>query len=231
MTLDPDEMTIMLKADLHIHTEHSLDSTMSADTIAKRCMKKGVNCVAIADHGTIAGALELKAMAPFEVIIAEEVLTPQGEIMGLFLTEEIPSPISTEEAIDRIKAQEGLVCLPHPFDRFRGIKGANHRGNGKLAELASVIDIIEVFNSRVLPLGNPNHKARVFAEERGLLCSAGSDAHVPSEIGRAYVELAEFNSKEEFCASLKQGRIVGRRTCPVVHVWGTLRTLKKRLFR
>lgn len=204
---------------------------MSASTIIKRCMKKGINCVAIADHGTITGALELKAKAPFQVIIAEEVLTPQGEIMGLFLTEEIPSPVPVEEAIDRIKAQNGLVCLPHPFDRLRGIKGANHRDNGKLAKLAADVDIIEVFNSRALPLGDPNHKAKIFAEERGLLCSAGSDAHVPSEIGRAYVELPEFNNKEEFCTSLKQGRIVGRRTCPVVHIPGTLRTLKKRLFR
>lgn len=221
----------MLRADLHIHTEHSFDSTMSADTVVKRCIKKGINCVAIADHGTIAGALEVKSKAPFEVIVAEEVLTPQGEILGLFLTEEIPSPISTEEAIAGIRAQHGLVCLPHPFDRLRGIKGANHRDNGKLAELAKVVDIIEVFNSRALPLGNPNLKASVFAKERGLLCSAGSDAHVASEIGQAYVELAEFRTKEDFCASLKQGRIVGRRTCPMVHVWGTLRTLTKRLSR
>ncbi|OGO09180.1 MAG: hypothetical protein A2Y61_01385 [Chloroflexi bacterium RBG_13_60_13] len=221
----------MLKADLHIHTEHSFDSTMSAETIVNRCLKKGINCVAIADHGTIAGALQLKARAPFQVIIAEEILTPLGEIIGLFLTEEIPSPVSAEEAIKRIKACNGLVCIPHPFDRLRGIKGANRGDNGKLAALAREVDIIEVFNSRALPLGNPNRKARVFAEERGLLCSAGSDAHVPSEIGRAYVELPEFGSRDEFCVALRQGRIFGRRTCPVVHIPGQLRTLKKRLFR
>lgn len=204
---------------------------MSAETIVSRCLKKGISCVAIADHGTISGALEMKAKAPFRVIVAEEILTPLGEIIGLFLTEEIPSPVSAEEAIRRIRADDGLVCLPHPFDRLRGIKGANHRDNGKLADLARNVDIIEVFNSRALPFGNPNAKARVFAQERGLLCSAGSDAHVPSEIGRAYVEMPEFTNKEEFCAALKQGRIFGRRTCPVVHVAGTVRTLKKRLFR
>jgi len=221
----------MLKADLHIHTEHSFDSTMSAETIIDRCMKKGINCVAVADHGKIGGALELKAKAPFEVIIAEEILTPEGEIIGLFLTEEIPSPVSAEEAIKRIKACNGLVCIPHPFDRLRGIKGANHRDNGRLAELVGEVDIIEVFNSRALPLGDPNRKARAFAQERGLLCSAGSDAHVPSEIGRAYVELPEFATRDEFCAALRQGRIFGHRTCPLVHIPGQIRTLKKRLFR
>jgi predicted metal-dependent phosphoesterase TrpH len=221
----------MLKADLHIHSEHSFDSTMSAETVIQRCMKKGINCVAVADHGKIGGALELKAKAPFEVIIAEEILTPEGEIIGLFLTEEIPSPIPAEEAINRIRGQKGLVCLPHPFDPLRGIKGANNRDNGKLAELAGAVDVIEVFNSRALPFGDPNRKAKAFAERHGLLCSAGSDAHVPSEIGRAYVELPEFHSREEFRAALRQGRIVGHRSSPLVHVWSTLRTLKKRLFR
>jgi predicted metal-dependent phosphoesterase TrpH len=222
---------MMLKADLHIHTEHSFDSTMSADTVVDRCLKKGITCVAIADHGTIAGALEMKAKAPFRVIVAEEILTPLGEIIGLFLTEEIPSPLSAEEAVKRIKDCNGLVCIPHPFDRLRGIKGANHRGNGRLADLAGQADIIEVFNSRALPLGNPNRKARAFAAERGLLCSAGSDAHVPSEVGRAYVELPEFATRDEFCAALRQGRIFGQRTCPVVHIPGQIRTLRKRLFR
>ena len=222
---------MLLRADLHIHTRYSFDCMMSLETIINRCAKKGINCAAIADHGTIAGALELKAKAPFEVIVGEEVLTPQGEIMGLFLIEEIPSPVSVEEALGRIKAQKGLVCLPHPFDRLRGIKGANHHDCGNLQKLAAHVDIIEVFNSRALPLGNPNQKARIFAEAHGLLCSAGSDAHVPSEIGRAYVELPQFTDKEEFCSSLAQGQIFGRRTCPMVHIPSAWNSLKRRLFK
>lgn len=221
----------MMRADLHVHTEYSFDSVMSLESLIDRCTKKGINCVAIADHGTIAGALDLKAKAPFEVIVGEEILTPQGEIMGLFLTEEIPSPTPVEEAIARIKAQKGLVCLPHPFDRLRGIKGANHHDYGKLRALAADVDIIEVFNSRALRLGKPNQKARKFAEEHGLLCSAGSDAHVPSEIGHAYVELQQFSGREEFCSSLAQGHIYGRHTCPIIHVPGAWKSLKRRLFK
>ena len=219
----------MLKADLHIHTEYSFDSATSLESIIQRCLKSGINCVAIADHGTIEGALELKKTAPFEVIIAEEILTPLGEIMGLFLTEQIPSGIPAKEAITRIRAQNGLVCLPHPFDRFRGIKRANHNGHQVLKELAPDIDIVEVFNSRAFPLGNPDKKARLFAEAHGLLCSAGSDAHTSREIGHAYVELPEFKSVEEFRTSLAQGHVFGHHACLTVHIPTTLEALKRRL--
>ena len=76
----------MLKADLHIHTEYSMDCKMPLSQVIERCQQKGINCVAIADHGTVEGALKMQAIAPFKVIVAEEILTPHGEIMGMFLT-------------------------------------------------------------------------------------------------------------------------------------------------
>ena len=109
----------MLKADFHIHTRYSMDCNTPLDKLIERCIERGVNCVAIADHGTAEGALKLKEMAPFKIIIAEEILTPEGEIMGMFLQETIASGLSVEETLSRIKAQDGLVCIPHPFDRFR----------------------------------------------------------------------------------------------------------------
>jgi len=221
----------LLRADLHVHSMFSFDSGNSLDGIMDRCLKIGIDCVAIADHGTIAGGLKLKEMAPFKVIVAEEVLTPIGEIMGLFLTEEVPSGISVEEAITRIRAQDGLVGLPHPFDYMRGI---NQRCQS-IESLVPDVDIIEVFNARSLPFGFSNRKAGRFAREHGLLCSAGSDAHTLREIGRAYVELPDFNGKEDFLAALAQGRIVGRRSCPLVHFLSAFQTLtagiKKRFAR
>jgi predicted metal-dependent phosphoesterase TrpH len=216
----------MLKADLHIHSQYSFDCTTSPETIIKRCQKTGVNCIAVADHGSIAGALRVKEIAPFRVIVAEEILTPLGEIMGMFLTEGIPSNISADEAIRQIKAQNGLVCLPHPFDKMRGI---NRQGFDEIRRRLSEIDVIEVFNARALRLGNSNGKALAFATEHGLLKSAGSDAHTPGEIGHAYVEIPEFDDVNGFRQSLAQGRICGKHTCYLVHVESTLRTLKKKI--
>ena len=109
----------LLKADLHVHTCYSLDCLTSPENIISYCLQTGINCLAIADHGTIEGALLLKKLAPFTIIIAEEIRTPGGEIMGLFLTKEIPSHRSVNETIQQIQDQNGLVCIPHPGHLFR----------------------------------------------------------------------------------------------------------------
>ena len=97
-------------------------------------------------------------------------------------------------------------------------------------ELAEQIDYIEVFNSRSI-ISQPSIEARLFAEKYGIPVSAGSDAHNIGEVGKAYVEMPEFNGKDEFLNALRKGRIVGRRTSPLVHFGGTWASLKRRLQR
>jgi len=211
----------LLKADLHIHTEYSMDCNTPLEKVLNRCLEIGLNCIAVADHGTIEGALRLKDIAPFTVIVAEEIDTPHGEIMGMFLTEGIPSGLSVEQTLARIRAQGGLVCLPHPFDTLR-----HSALDGQIIEtIIEQIDIIEVFNSRS-PLLRSSTKADLFAEKYGIRKSAGSDAHTVSEIGNAYVEMPEFSGRDDFLQALEKGKITGRRTNPMVHfasVWARLR--------
>jgi len=212
----------LLKADLHIHTEYSMDCANPLDKIVECCLELGINCAAIADHGTIEGALKLKEIAPFTVIIAEEILTPDGEIMGMFLEESIPSGISVSEAISRIRAQNGLVCIPHPFDIFR----PSALGGKILKNIADQVDIIEIFNARTLPFQSQN-KARLFAENYDLIKSAGSDAHTLPEIGNAYVEMPEFNHRDDYLQALVKGNIHGHKTNPLAH----FASLKNRIIK
>lgn len=211
----------MLKADLHIHTEYSMDCTTPLEKVIQRCLEISINCIAVADHGTIEGALKLQNIAPFPVIVAEEILTPHGEIMGMFLTEGIPSGLSVEQTIAHIRAQGGLVCLPHPFDTLR-----HSALNSRIIEtIIAQIDIIEVFNARS-PLMRGSAKANMLAEKYGILKSAGSDAHTTVEIGNAYVEMPQFSGKDDFLQALEKGKISGHRTNPLVHfasVWARLR--------
>ena len=211
----------MLKADLHIHTAYSMDCNTPLERVIERCLETGINCIAVADHGTIEGALKLQNIAPFKVIVAEEILTPYGEIMGMFLQEGIPSGLSVEQTIARIRAQGGLVCIPHPFETFR-----HSAFDSQLIEtIIEQIDIIEVFNSRS-PLLRSSAKANLFAEKHGIAKSAGSDAHTIIEIGNAYLEMPEFNGRDDFLQALEKSKISGQRTNPLIHfasVWARLK--------
>jgi predicted metal-dependent phosphoesterase TrpH len=216
----------LLKADLHLHTEYSMDCSMPLDKIIQRCQEVGISCLAVADHGTVEGALEMQCLAPFPVIVAEEVLTPHGEIMGMFLKETIPGGLSVAETIARIKAQEGLVCIPHAFDIFR----PSALGEKIVEEIASQIDVMEVFNART-PLLRSSSQALTFAQKYDIPQSAGSDAHTLREIGNAYVEMREFVSKEDFLQALSQGKINGHRTNPFTHFSSAWNKLKNRARR
>ncbi len=215
-----------MKVDLHVHTFHSMDASTTFEQLLARCKEVGLGAIAIADHGTADGALEFQKIAPFTVIVAEEVLTPHGEIMGMFLKETIPSGTSVEDTIAAIKEQGGLVCIPHPFDPLR-----SSALDSKVIEVLAgkgQIDVLEVLNARIL-LQAAVTRADKFAKRHGLLRSAGSDAHGPEELGNAYLEMPPFRTKEEFLASLAKAEICGRRNSPMVHLHSTAQRLKKKL--
>lgn len=198
-----------------------MDCHNELDEIVLRCQELNINCIAISDHDATEGAFKLQAVAPFKVIIAEEVLTPSGEVMGLFLKEHIASGLSIERAIDNIRAQGGLVSIPHPFDPMRGLR-LNEKG---WEQIVGQIDILEVFNARC-PFGKPATKAKSYANKHNLPGIAGSDAHSLGEIGNVIVEMPDFNTPQEFLQSLRKARINGKRSSPLVHLnstWSKIR--------
>jgi len=200
-----------------------MDCDTTLEKIIERCQALGINCIAIADHGTAEGALKMQSIAPFTVIVAEEILSHDGEIIGMFLKETIPSGLSVEETISRIRAQGGLVCVPHPFDTFRGFA----LGGSKMEEILEHIDIIEVFNARS-PLLHSSAKSKAFAQKYGIAQGAGSDAHTHHEIGNAYVEMPEFDGKDDFLQALAQGKIYGHKSNPLRHFNSAWAKLKRR---
>jgi len=187
-----------------------------------RCLELGISCVAVADHDTIAGALKLREIAPFRVIVAEEIATTAGEIMGLFLSEGIRQGLSAQETISRIRNQGGLVAIPHPFGRSM----LRHDNVLTSMEILSQVDIIEAFNSRT-PFSSSIRRAEMLAKEQGKAASAGSDAHTLGEIGRAYVEMPEFDGPADFLDSLAQGKIFGQRSSYLIHLASTWAKIRR----
>jgi predicted metal-dependent phosphoesterase TrpH/glycosyltransferase involved in cell wall biosynthesis len=194
-------------ADLHMHTDHSHDCSVPVPALLDHAESIGLGAIAITDHNVFSGAQEAVELArgrDLIVIPGEEVKTDSGEVIGLFLEEEIPRGMSMGETIAAIREQGGVVYLPHPFDRLHTIPDATtlHR---HLAE----IDVFEVFNARLL-FEAMNDEALRFARKYNLTMGAGSDAHVLQGVGTGLVRLRAFETPEEFLISLRNAEILRR---------------------
>ncbi|MBA4155917.1 MAG: PHP domain-containing protein [Gemmatimonadetes bacterium] len=214
-----------LRVDMHCHSRASFDSLNRPEQILQVARSRGMDRVVITDHNEIEGARLLHEMDPERILIGEEVRTREGvDIIGIFLRELIPRHTPARETCERIRAQGGVVYLPHPFDVRRAGGGA------LLKDLADLIDVVEVHNARSWKRGL-NARAEEWALSHGKRMGAGSDAHALREIGRGYVEVPPFEPRRDsFLAALTAGRVAGRTvSSPFCHVWSTYAKLRKRL--
>ena len=213
-----------MKADLHAHTHFSRDAVTSVTTFARRYERAGIDCVAVSDHNNVDGALAVREIAPFRVIISEEIKSSEGEIIGLFLQETVRKGLTPEDTVRAIREQGGLVLVPHPYDRFR----RSPLREEALLRIMPDVDVIEVFNARTI-LSADNERGRKLAQQHGKLMSASSDAHTPWEIGLAYTELPPFEGPGDFLIALGKGTIVGRSSFIGLHFISTWAKIKWRL--
>jgi len=182
-----------MKYDFHTHSKYSSDGVIEPKKLVKTAIRKNLSGIAVTDHNTIQGGLKAKEFETenFEVVVGSEIITERGEVIGLFLSEEISSKIYLD-VITEIKEQNGVVVLPHPFDDIRG------NGTYPNCQDAKLVDYIEVFNSRCLR-EKFNAEALSYARKNHMKKIAGSDAHFPHEIGNAGVYTDTDDLYEAFC--------------------------------
>lgn len=200
----------MRRFDLHIHSSHSYDGVIEPEEIVKTARQRGLDGIAITDHDTIKGGREGKKYETeeFQVIIGSEIMTKRGEILGLFLNTGISSN-DPQEVMQEIKAQNGVVVVPHPFDKLR-------MGRFPIKEVdLEYIDCLEVFNARCI-FPEYNEKANTFAIEHRLGMTAGSDAHLKREIGHAGIKINNDNIRN----AIVQGNaeVFGETSSPFTHI-------------
>lgn len=181
-----------MKYDLHIHSKYSQDSFLKPEKIIKIAKNKNLDGVAITDHNNIKGgikALKLNKNPDFEIIVGSEIKTIYGDVIGLFLNEDIKDH-SFPDVIEEINSQGGISVLGHPYRQFKYPE-----------KIVRKLDFVEAFNSRSKK--HHNHKALKLADNYDKPMTAGSDAHVCFEIGRGIVSTDENIEKALKCGSTK----------------------------
>ena len=217
----------LIRVDCHNHTYYSPDSILSPVKMLQRAREQRLDVIAVTDHNTTRGGIAVRDLAAkrdpdIRVIVGEEVRTNNGEVLGLFLTEDVPRDLSASETIDRIHAQGGLAGAPHPYDPFRTSLGDH------LFAVKDKIDFIECLNARMIRSGH-NDNARRFATQHNIPMSAASDAHSPREVGRCFVEMPNYETPQQFLESLRAGHLVGHLSSPLIHLVSRYSTIRRKL--
>lgn len=195
----------MFKVDLHTHSSASPDGGITKAEY-KHVLDSGLlDMIAVTDHNEISLALELQQELGDKIIVGEEIMSTNGEIIGLFLTKIVPAGLSPVETIKRIRDQGGLVYVPHPFETVR--KGISPQ---TLEEIADHVDILEVCNGRAL-LQNRSGQAVVWSRLNNVIGAASSDAHGVKGLGKTFSDLAELPSHETLVGLLERAVL---RTAP-----------------
>jgi len=196
----------MIRIDLHTHSEASKDGSIKPEQYAEILENEILDVVAITDHNRIDFATGMqKALGEKYIIVGEEIMTSQGEIIGLFLTKNVEPGMSAQRTVDEIKSQDGIVYIPHPFEKVR---------SGIPLEILNAIkpdvDIIEGFNGRAI---SKKHglQALAWGKRNNVAVASSSDAHGKKAIGYAHTSITKRPSKNTLARLIKSGQIVSKK--------------------
>lgn len=213
----------MIRVDFHCHSRYSQDSLVDIPDLLLACERKGIDKLVLTDHNTITGAQKAIELAPDRFLIGEEILTQQGELLGIFMTHSIPPGLTAHQTIDLLRSQGAFISVSHPFDVLR--KGHWHLPD--LIAILPLIDAIEMFNSRCL-LPKYNLNAIIFAQQHHLLGTVGSDAHSVGEVGAASLSLPDFFDSNGLKRSLSSAQPHTHMSPPWVHFYSRYASYRQR---
>jgi len=224
-----------VKLDLHLHTIYSGDSIIKPNDLVNIAIKKGLNGFAITDHETLKAYKIVKKKAILKnlmVIPGMEIETHIGEVIGLFIEDVIDvKDKNFFNIVEKIREQNGLVIIPHPFDFLR----PNHLKLDLISDkiIKKYIDGIEIINSRII-FNRYVNKAKIFNQKYDLFETGGSDAHTLKEVGNGYTlinELQDLSHESIYkCLKSKKSSSQGKLSSPLVHAITVFNKFKKGMY-
>lgn len=199
----------MLKVDLHTHSVASPDGGITQDEYMSLLADETLDYVAITDHNTIDFAKQLHKILGDKIIIGEEIMTRDGEIIGLFLSKHIKPGLSVKETMQEIHKQNGIIYIPHPLETVR-----NGLSEEMLEAHVTLIDIVESYNGRAV-MQNRGPKATTWARLNHKPVAAASDAHGIKGVGTAFAVIKQPPTAENIAEQITYGHLVMHR--PPLH--------------
>jgi predicted metal-dependent phosphoesterase TrpH len=225
----------MKRYEIHLHTNHSKCSGNKPEKILKTAKKRGLNGIAVTDHDSISGALEVKKLNKdkrFEVIIGEEVSTEIGHVLVYYVKKEIKRG-KVRDVLKEARRQKAVCCLAHPYNPFVariakliGYKNSRKTLTKENEKLVRLFDGIEVFNARNL-FAKQNRMAEALAKKYKKTAIVGSDAHFSSEIGTSYVE---FDDKYSLRQAILKNKIkkTAKKRCFFLQTLNRMRSVTRK---
>lgn len=184
-----------MKADLHVHTDHSADGASSLAQLLRAAKRKGLGAFAVTDHNSCAAFAEIAAVCDESgraegvlIVPGVELSTDAGHLLGLFLERPVEfgslrmvnGVYPFRSALDEIHRAGGIASAAHPFEKAAG--------NALLLQNVKDIDAVECYNARTAGRNSKaNRMAAELAASAAKPATAGSDAHFAAELGNAYV--------------------------------------------
>jgi len=188
-----------LKIDLHVHTCYSYDATTTPNELAAYARKRGLDGVAITDHDTLKGAIQIaRRLDSLLVIPGMEVSARGGHVLALNPATPIPKGLSLKETVQRIHEAGGIAIVAHPTSLPKVFPTRLRDAH---------LDAVEVINSRSIPFHLLTHLNRMIAVKFHLPQTGGSDAHHPWEVGLAYTLVEAEPKVGEVLQAIKRGDV------------------------
>jgi len=195
------KQSLPLKIDLHTHTHYSKDATTTLKEVIQYAKKRGLDGVAVTDHDTISGALKLAKQKHLVVIPGIEISTVHGHVLALNIAQPIAPKLCLTETVEKIHQLGGIAVIAHPAAVLK-------TGLGHKISSASKIDAVEVINTAAFPFFLSTYLSRRLAKRLRLPQTAGSDAHHPHEIGKAYTIVNADSKRDDIIEAVKKGKAV-----------------------
>jgi predicted metal-dependent phosphoesterase TrpH len=190
----------LIRADLHIHTTYSYDSSITPKALIETLVAhNSIKAAAVTDHDTVEGLSATRKLASVYpdilIIPGVEISTTEGDTVILGTDELPPKPWTVDDIIDFARERDCVSIVAHPYREY---------GMGDLARNYK-FDAVEVLNGASSPLANK--QAHELAKLMGVPGVAGSDAHQPAELCNVYTEIQAGLDVDEVLKAIKKGSV------------------------